>query len=120
MGEWDGRGKNPAKFTSMEVDKNSSRATSERVVVENSSQDVSAFAAVGARVGIVKVELAGVISVTIVDSVGEEPPGKRRLKMGEASSNVVTEDDDGDGGGTTIGRGLREGHRTSQCCSAYC
>lgn len=105
MGEWDGRGKIPAKFASIEVDKNSSRPTSERVVVENSSQDVSAFAAIGARVGVVKVELAGVES---------------GLKIGEASSNVVTEDDDGDGGGTTIGRGLREEHRISQCCSACC
>jgi len=119
MGEWDGRGQNPAKFISTEGDKNSPRATSERVVVENSSQDVSAFAAIGARVGIVKVELAGVISVTIVDGMGDEPSGKWKLKMGEASSNVVTEDDDGDGGGTMIGWGLREEHRISQFCSVY-
>lgn len=103
MGEWDGRGQNPAKFTSMEGGKNSSRATSERVVVENSSQDVSAFAAIEARVGSVKVELAGVISMTIIDGVGEEPSRKRRLKRGEASSGIMTEDDDGDGGGTMIG-----------------
>ena len=103
MGEWDGRGQNPVKFTSVEGGKNSSRATSERVVVENSSQDVSAFAAMEAHVGIVKVELSGVIPVAIVDGVGGEPSGKWRLKGGEASSGTVTDDDDGDGGGTMIG-----------------
>jgi len=103
MGEWDERGQNPTNFSSMEGDENSSRATSERVVVENSSQDVSAFAVIDARIGIVKVELAGVISVTIVNGVGDEPFGRWRLKRGEASSGVVTEDDVGDGGGTMIG-----------------
>ena len=42
------------------------------------------------------------ISVIIVDGVGDEPTGKWKLKGGEASSGVVTEED-GDGGGTVIG-----------------
>ena len=80
----------------MEGDKNSSRAISERVV-ENSSQDVSPFAALEVRV-----ELACAISET-AGGVGDETSGNRELKMGEFSSGVVTEEEDGDGGGTVIG-----------------
>lgn len=91
----------------MEGDKNSSRATSERVV-ENSSQDVSPFPAVEVRV-----ELTCAISATFIGGVGDESSGNRELKMGECSSGVVTEDDDGDGGGTAIGSGLCEGRRVT-------
>lgn len=70
--------------------------------MENSSQDVSGLVAIEARVGIIKVELADMISETITDGVGDEPPGDLELKGGDASSGVVTEDD-GDSGGTTIG-----------------
>lgn len=101
MGKWDVKGRNVAKCTSVEEGKNSSRAISERVV-ENSSQDVSPFAVIEARFGIVEVESAEVVSMIIVDGVGNEPTGKWRLKGEEASSSVVTEEDDGDGGGTTI------------------
>jgi len=55
------------------------------------------------RVAIVNVELADMMSVTITDDVGDDSSGNRKLKRGEASSDVVTEDDDGDGGETTIG-----------------
>jgi hypothetical protein len=96
----------------VEGDKNSSRVTSERVV-ENSSQDVSPFAGIDARVGTAKVALAGMISGAVIDGVGDEPSGNRELKMGEDSSEVVTEEDDGDGGGTMIGSGLSEGRRIS-------
>jgi len=73
--------------------------------VENSSQDVSPFAVIDARV-----ETARVISETVV---GDESPGNLELKSGEFSSGVVTEDDDGDGGGITMGSGLMlsEGRR---------
>jgi hypothetical protein len=77
--------------------------------VENSSQDVSAFAVMGTRVGTVKVELVDMIAEAIVDGMGDKPSCE--LKRGEASSGVVTEDDDGDGGGTTIGWGLGGEHR---------
>lgn len=97
----------------MEGDKNSSRATSERVV-ENSSQDVSPFTVIEVRVG-----LACAISETIIGVMGDEPSGNRGLKMGEFSSGVVTEDDDGDGGGTVIGSGLSEGRRATYGRLAY-
>jgi hypothetical protein len=72
--------------------------------VENSSQDVSPFAVIEVRV-----ELACAISETVIGGVGDETSGNREFKMGEFSSGVVTEDDDGDGGGTVIGSGLSEG-----------
>jgi hypothetical protein len=72
-------------------------------VVENSSQDVSALARIEARVGIIKVELVDMISEITTDGVGDEPLGNRELKGGEVSSGVVTEEDDGDSGGTKIG-----------------
>jgi len=71
--------------------------------VENSSQDVSAFATMGTRVGTVKVELADMIAEAIVDGVSDKPSCDWELKRGETSSGVVTEEDDGDGGGTMIG-----------------
>ena len=74
--------------------------------MENSSQDVSPFGAIEVRV-----ELSCAISETIIGGVGDEPFGNLELKMGEFSSGVVTEDDDGDGGGTVIGSGLSEGRR---------
>jgi len=86
--------------------------TSERVV-ENSSQDVSPFTTIGARVGIIEVELADVVSETIVDDVGDNPPGNLELKRGEVSSGVATDEDDGDGGGTTTDTGLSEERRIS-------
>lgn len=70
--------------------------------MENSSH-VSTFATAEARVGIFKVELAEMIPATIADGVGEELPGRWKLKRGETSSGVVTDDDDGDGGGTAVG-----------------
>ena len=84
----------------MEGDKNSSRVTSERVV-ENSSQDVSTFVVVGGRVGIVM--LADTTPGTTTDGAGDEPSRNWKLKRGEVSSGVVTEEEDGDGGGTMIG-----------------
>jgi len=90
----------------VEGDKNSSRATSERVV-ENSSQDVSPFAAIEVRI-----ELACAIPETAIGGVGDGPPGNWELKRGEFSSGVVTEED-GDGGGTVIGSGFSEGRRVT-------
>lgn len=87
----------------MEGCKNSSRATESERVVENSSQDVSAFAAVEGRVGTIKVEFGDMISETITDGVGDEAPWNWERKGGDVSSGVVTEEDDGDGGGTAIG-----------------
>lgn len=80
--------------------------------MENSSQEVSPFVAIEDRVGVAEIELTDVISETIIDGVGDEPSGNGKLKGGEASSGVVTEDD-GDGGGTTIGWGLRGERRVS-------
>jgi hypothetical protein len=96
----------------VEGDKNSSRATSERVV-ENSSQDVSPFATIVVCLGNFKVGLASMTSETAVDGVGDGPSGDWESKRGEFSSGVVTEDDDGDGGGTVIGSGLSEGRRVT-------
>lgn len=71
--------------------------------MENSSQDVSPFAIAEARVGIFKIELAEIISVITIDGAGDEVSGRWKLKRGETSSGVVTDDDDGDGGGTAVG-----------------
>lgn len=71
--------------------------------MENSSQDVSPFAAMEARVGVVEVWLIDMTSEGVIDGAGDESSGNRDLKEGEASSGVVTEDDDGDGGMTIIG-----------------
>jgi len=81
--------------------------------VENSSQDVSPFAVIEDRV-----EIARVISETVV---GDETSGNWDLKRGEFSSGVVTEEDDGDGGGTTMGSGLTlsEGRRVTLGRFAY-
>jgi len=69
---------------------------------------VSPFAAIKVRI-----ELACAISETVTGGVGDEPSVNRELKMGEFSSGVVTEDDDGDGGGTVIDSELREGRRVT-------
>jgi len=112
VGEWDGIEYNSAKCTSAEGDKNSSRVTSERVV-ENSSQDVSPFVEMEARVEVRKGELVAMISETITGGMGDEPSGKRELIWGDASSGVATEEEDGDGGGTVFGWEPRDGRRIS-------
>ena len=83
--------------------------------MENSSQDVSPFAAIlRAGAGIFKVELVGVMPGTVIDDVRGEPSGNRELKGGEISSGVVTDEDDGEGGGTMIDSGrLSEERRIS-------
>ena len=68
--------------------------------MENSSQDVSTFVVVGGRVGIVM--LADTTPGTTTDGASDEPSRNWKLKRGEVSSGVVTEED-GDGGGTMIG-----------------
>lgn len=80
---------------------------------ENSSQDPPSLPVTEGCVWIVKVELVDMISATIIDGVRDDPSGTRKLKRGETSSGVVTDDDDGDGGGTMIGRGLRRERRVS-------
>ena len=87
--------------------------------MENSSQEVSPFVVIEARVGVIKIELVDVISETIIDGVGDEPSGNGKLKRGKASSGDVTEEEDGDDGGTMIGCGLKEEHRILSWCSAY-
>jgi len=65
----------------------------------------------GARVGVVKAGLADMIAEATIDGVDDKPSWDRELRRGGASSDVVTDEDDGDGGGTMIGLGLGEEHR---------
>lgn len=81
--------------------------------MENSSQDVSPFATMGALAGIVKVGFACMVSETVIDGVSDKPSGNWKLKSGDVSSGVVTEEEDGDGGGTMTSSWLSEGRRIS-------
>jgi len=56
---------------------------------------------------VVNIELAVMISETIIAGVGDEPSSNGKLKGGEVSSGVVIDEEDGDGGGTAIGWGLK-------------
>ena len=120
-GGWDWTEWNSVKCTSLEGDKNSSRVASE-CVVENSSQDVS-LPLVGTESVWGWAELDLMMPETIADCVGDEPrSGDLKLKWGENSSGVVTEDD-GDRGRTTTSWGPRDdvdGRRTSGRNIGYC
>lgn len=76
--------------------------------MENSSQDVSPFEAVEARVGVIKVEWGFMMSETIADGTGDEMSSNCKVKWVVVSSCVVTEEG-GDGGGAGTSVGLSDG-----------
>ena len=81
---------------------------SERVVENSSSPDVSQLWVVEGRVGTIKAEFAFIMSETKIGGVCDGTLGYWKLKRGEASSGEVTDEEDGEGGGTEISCGLRD------------